>query len=214
MGLLINFYTGDTSRIVAGWKNGNGCLDGDEPFVAAHADLSFHLSDDDLDLLMSSALSMLQLPAQRFSASIQGDLVPISADSSAGIHVMDAAFTELFAAIPPERTDELHRIWCAALPAPEVPPASPPARAFLRKARDGISRTLFGLVFSPFILCMWLFSPGLRKDRARNKAQAARRQAVAQAIPAYTMKEAIGALAHTCRIAKSDGMKVVYSWSL
>jgi len=214
MGLLINFYTGDTARIAAGWESGNGRLDGDEPFVAAHADLSFHLSDAALDLLMSSASSILKLPAQRFSASIQSDLVPISAASTAGIHVMNAAFTELFAAIPPGRTAELHRIWCDALPALDAPPASPPGRAFLRKAGNGASRLLFSLVFSPFILCMWLFSPGLRKDRARNRAQAARRQTMAQALPEYTMKEAIDALTRTCRTAKSGGMQVVYSWSL
>lgn len=214
MGLLINFYTGDTERIVAAWKRGNGYLDGDEPFVTAHADLSLHLCDDTLDLLMSSAASILQVPAPRFCASIQDDLVPISPGSAAGIHLMSPAFTELFAAIPPERTAELHRIWCAALPAPEAPPASPPVEAFLRKVADGASRVLFSLVFFPLVLGMWLFNPGFRKDRARNKAQAALRRTVAQAAPEYTMKEAIDALARTCRTAKADSMQVVYSWSL
>ncbi|WP_273028078.1 hypothetical protein [Massilia timonae] len=214
MGLLINFYTGDTARIVTAWKSGNGYLDGDDPLVTAHADLSFHLSDDTLDLLMSSAASILQVPARRFSASIQGDLVPISPDSTAGIHLMSPAFTELFAAIPSERTAELHRTWCAALPAPEAPPASPPVRTFLRKVADSASRVLFSLVFFPVVLGMLLFNPGFRKERARNKAQAALRRTVAQATPEYTMKEAIDALARTCRTAKADGMKVVYSWSL
>jgi hypothetical protein len=214
MGILMCFYAGDTPRIVEGWKSGNGFPQEDEPYVAAHADLSFHLSEDDLDQLMSIAASIVQVPSTGFIASIQENLEPASADSNDGIHVMSDAFIALFASIPPARTDELYRMWCAILPQQEIHPARTPAREFLRRTKRNLACVPFALIFAPILLGAWLFSPGFRKERTRNKAQAALRKTAVPGVPEYTMREAIDALVRTCRIAKASGMKVIYIWTL
>jgi hypothetical protein len=214
MGMLIGFYAGDKARIVKAWKSGNAALPVDNSCVIANADLSFHLSEDDLDRLMSAASSLVQAPRISFAESVGKDLVRVDADSEAGIHEMTDAFTDLFATIPRERTAELYQLWRAQLPEQTAVPAGSDIKKRARKIGHYIQTALFGLIFGPVLLCAWLFSPGFRKDRARNKAKAALRTPDLPILPAYTMKEALEALIHTCRTAKSCGKKVIYIWSL
>jgi hypothetical protein len=214
MGMFIGFYAGDKARIVKAWKSGNVTLPVDDSCVIANADLSFQLSEDDLDQLMFAASSLVQAPPMSFAESVDRDLVRVAAGSEQGIHEMTDAFTELFATIPPERTAELYELWRANLPAQPGPRTRSGIRDRARKIGGYVQIALLGLIVGPILMGAWLFSPGFRKDRARNKANAKLHTRNVPNLPAYTMKEAIEALIHTCQTAKSCGKKVIYVWSL
>jgi hypothetical protein len=72
MGMLIDFYTGDATAIVAAWHRND--LDALRPpgIVTAHADLSLHVAEDDLDVLVRCACELSSRPALTFSECVRG----------------------------------------------------------------------------------------------------------------------------------------------
>lgn len=210
--MLIDFYTGDTGRIVQAWKQGD--VTRAAPHVIASADLSFHLSEDDLERLLKQACSLLQSPYIGFAQAIRKDLDLMLPESEAGIHEMTDAFTELFAAIPPDRVADLYQLWWAPIHEEPVRRSETALRQILGKMKGKLEAAIFTALLAPILACAWLFSPGFRRDRARNRATRTSNRAKAPVPPENTLQHALEALIFTCRTAKSHGTKVVYVWSL
>ncbi len=217
MGMLMDFYTGDAKRIVEAWKNedsGSGRLE-DKSFVTGHACLSFHLAQEDLDALVNAACTLLGRPAMTFAQCIAADLAAVPAeDPESAIHLMTHAFTELLAAVPQGQAASLCEAWMTQLPEPDAAPPRARRERALDRLRRGMLDAIFAAVLFPVFAVVWLFSPGFRKDRKRNKlARKAATQQTARS-PEYTLKEATAALIATCQTARAQGTKVLYAWSV
>jgi hypothetical protein len=214
MGLLIDFYTGDTNQIVTAWKSNNAEKLAGE-IVSAHADLSFHLSAEDLDLLVLSACRLLRRTPMTFEQSIETDFMVIpAADPEKGIHAMTHAFTDLFATIPVDQATALYEMWVAQMPkSDELPPRSV-LQIYVERAQRVMLDALFTAVLAPILAAYWLFSPSFRRERRQNKLKRREAKEKGTTTPEYTLKEATVTLITTCQTAKAQGSRVIYAWSL
>lgn len=215
MGLLIDFYTGDTDQIVSAWKSNNADkLVGGE-IVSAQADLSFHLSAEDLDRLVLSACSLLRRSPITFEQSIETDFMVIpAANPEKGIHAMTYAFTDLFATVTVDQAATLYEMWVAQMPEPDEPSSRSVLKMYVERFRRVMQNALFTAVLAPILAVYWLFSPSFRRERTKNKLTRREAKEKGIATPEYTLKEATVALITTCQTAKAQGSRVIYAWSL
>lgn len=211
MGMLIDFYTGDAKRITDAWHRDDADALGAAPVVAAHADLSFHVWQDDLDELVRAACALTERPSLTFAECVLGEVSP---DAESGIHELSDAFRDVFAAVGAERAGELFDRWMERLPSPPQAAARPRRAGLLRAARRRLETVLFGAIVLPIFAVSWLLSPELREARRRNRAKRADAVESAQVAPQPTLRDAVASLVETCRTAQQQDKPVLYAWSL
>lgn len=213
MGLLIDFYTGDAEKIINAWRRGDTDVLAQRNIVYSRADLSFHLSPEDLDRLMLAGSNLLGRPPMIFERAIQEDILLIpTADPEKGIHQMADSFASLFADIQPDQAATLYEMWTAQMPEPSPHPSA--SRRFSRELRKHLLDALFCLLLGPILATYWLFSPSFRKERRQNKAKREAAKKEPTAVPKYTLKDAVVDLIITCKTAKERRTTVLYAWSL
>lgn len=213
MGMLMDFYAGDAEKIVNALNKGDADMLANGRVVAAHADLSFNLSAEDLNQLVVAACALRHYPAMSFDQFIHATItVNPEADPEMGIHEMAQSFTDLFAAIPLDQAPTLYETWIAHIPDP--PKAATPGlmKKWVFRIQSGMMEGLFYLVLTPILAVYWLFSPSFRKERRQNKLK--REAAKAETVAEYTLNEAVSALITTCQTARAQGTKIIYAWSV
>jgi hypothetical protein len=212
MGMLIDFYAGDSKQIADAWHRSDGQVLAVPGLVASHTDFSFHVWPDDLDELALAACALTSRPPMTFAACVR-DEVPAGAES--GIHELSNEFRDLLAAVPAEQAGQLFDRWMERLPKPPGRRPRTCAHAFRRAIRDGVGRLLFGAVLIPIIAVAWLFDRSFREGRRRNRARLeARATEAASTAPSYTLREGVASLVATCRTAREQNKPVLYAWSL
>jgi hypothetical protein len=215
MGMLIDFYTGDTGRIIDALKGSNWDKLARGGIVSAHADLSFHLWPDDLDQLVRCACALLNRPTMTFAQSIQSDIVLCPPDApEGGVHEMSNAFIDLFAAISPDQSASLCEMWLAQMPEPPPVPRPTGIQRFMRGIQDRFVYVVCAAVFIPLLAAYWLFSRRLREARRQGKRKRAMAGKKTTSAPTDTLPDAIAALITTCQVAKAQGKSVVYAWGI
>jgi hypothetical protein len=220
MGMLMDFYAGDEARIVAAWHDGNFEALEAPDVVAAHADLSFHLGQDELDHLVAAACALAGRPPVTFEDCLEDAGDP---QDSSSIQRMTDDFRDLLAGLTPAQVEQLVDRWVARWPA--EPPAATRRRGPLRALLDGLQRAVVALVLAPAFGLMWLSSRSFREARRLNQARLAAAAATPPPAPVddeptrepridQALREAVAALAATCRTARAKGTSVLYAWSL
>lgn len=216
MGMLVDFYCGDTKRIVNAWRRNDTATLEDPAVVTGHADLSFHLSPDDLEALVLAACELAGRPPISFSACLKGDAPP---EAESGIHELSEALRDLLAAIPAEQVGALYDRWSERRPK-EAPAVQ---RSWWTRLADRFTNWLLAIVFMVILIpiegALWLFSRDFREKRRRSKAaravhEAAPPQGQEAAAGAYTLRDAMASLVETCGTARATGRAVLYAWSL
>ncbi len=111
MGLLMAFYAGDRGRIAETFALADPEPLWEQPFVAAYADFSLHLTPLDLDLLSEEACRLAGAKSATLSESLEECLGGDGVSNAA--QVVSRAWVETMACLAEDQAEELALRWWA-----------------------------------------------------------------------------------------------------
>jgi hypothetical protein len=109
VGMLMWFYVGDKTRIGEGFSASDAVPLWKQPFVAAMADFSLHLSPFDLDMLSEEACRIAGVQPVALTGSLTEHVGGDGETSSAD--VASAQWVQTVASIPEHHVDDVARRW-------------------------------------------------------------------------------------------------------
>jgi hypothetical protein len=111
VGMLMWFYVGDKRKIAEGYLPNAAIPLWKQPFLAAMADFSLHLSPLDLDLLSEEVCGIAGVPPVTLADSLTEHVGGNGQTSSAD--VVSPRWVETVAGIPDHQVEELAQRWFA-----------------------------------------------------------------------------------------------------